>query len=127
MSNKIIIGVVGTRKWDDWGRFSEVIEAIVEEFELLAYDIEFVSGGASSGADSLIRDWAEQEHYELKEHRPQYELYGRYEAPKRRNTLIVDDCDLLVAFWNGRSRGTKDSIDKAKAKGKEVRIIPIRI
>lgn len=40
-----------------------------------------------------------------------------------RNTLIVAAADAIVAFWDGRSRGTADTIGKARAAGKPVTII----
>ena len=39
-----------------------------------------------------------------------------------RNSLIVADCDMVVAFWDGRSRGTLDTITKAVQAGKRVEI-----
>jgi len=50
---------------------------------------------------------------------PDYKLHGK-KAPLERNTQIVQYSDILYAFWDGRSKGTKDSIDKAKAMGKKV-------
>jgi hypothetical protein len=35
-----------------------------------------------------------------------------------RNTLLVEHADRVVAFWNGESRGTLDTIRKARAAGK---------
>lgn len=41
----------------------------------------------------------------------------------KRNQLIVDQADRVVAFWDGKSRGTKDTIDKARKAGKPVEIV----
>lgn len=41
-----------------------------------------------------------------------------------RNTLIVQDADQVVAFWDGSSRGTLDVIRKAAKAGKMVLINP---
>lgn len=57
----------------------------------------------------------------LKEFLPDYEKYGR-SAPLRRNISIIEYSDLVLAFWDGRSRGTKFLIDNCKKMG-----IPIRI
>ena len=40
-----------------------------------------------------------------------------------RNRQIVDHCDQVIAFWDGKSRGTKSSIDYAKKLGKPVLIV----
>lgn len=41
----------------------------------------------------------------------------------KRNGLIVAQADRVVAFWDGQSRGTKDTIDKARKAGKPVQIV----
>ena len=58
------------------------------------------------------------------EHLSDYAKYGRA-APLVRNRLIIDDCDKVLAFWDGKSRGTKQSLDYAERKGKLIRIIEI--
>jgi hypothetical protein len=40
-----------------------------------------------------------------------------------RNGLIAAEADRVVAFWDGSSRGTKDTIDKARKAGKRVEIV----
>lgn len=39
-----------------------------------------------------------------------------------RNILIVNESDLIVAIWNGKSKGTKFTIDYARKMNKEVRV-----
>jgi hypothetical protein len=53
---------------------------------------------------------------------PDYERYGRYVAPKIRNTEIVEYCDEVVAFWDGFSSGTRDTLKKAVAAGKPISV-----
>lgn len=40
-----------------------------------------------------------------------------------RNTDIVNNSEIVVTFWDGESRGTKDSIKKAEQQGKKVLVI----
>jgi len=40
-----------------------------------------------------------------------------------RNKLIVEECDCLIAFWDGTSRGTKYTIDYAHQLGKPIKIV----
>ena len=53
--------------------------------------------------------------------------YGEYNAlaGMKRNTYIIENSDLVIAFWDGKSTGTKDSINKAKLLNKEIIIIKI--
>jgi len=50
-----------------------------------------------------------------------YDKYGR-SAPLNRNITIIENSDLVLAFWDGKSRGTKFVIDYCKSCG-----IPIKI
>ena len=73
---------------------------------------EIVSGGAR-GVDSCARDYALQHGLKLTELLPEYEKYGRG-APLRRNITIIEYADHVLAFWDGKSRGTKYVIDNCK-------------
>jgi hypothetical protein len=46
-------------------------------------------------------------------------------AGYRRNVTIVEHSDIIVAFWDGKSKGTQHTINIAKEKGKGLIIIPI--
>ena len=50
-----------------------------------------------------------------------WKRYGKRAGPLR-NTEIVRQADMVIAFWDGRSRGTRNTIDKALRAGKSVRI-----
>ena len=50
-------------------------------------------------------------------HHPDWETHGRKAGPLR-NSKIVEDSDKVVAFWDGHSRGTQDTINKARRAGK---------
>lgn len=82
-----------------------------------------VSGGAR-GADTYARLFAKEHNLELIEFLPDYERYGR-KAPLIRNKMIVENCDCLLAFWDGSSRGTKFTLDYAKELGKPIKIVMI--
>ena len=73
---------------------------------------EIISGGAK-GVDSCARAYARKNGLKLTEFFPDYKKYGR-PAPLKRNIDIIKSADLVLAFWDGKSRGTKFSIDKCK-------------
>jgi len=81
---------------------------------------EIVSGGAR-GIDTCAREYALSHNLKLTEFLPEYEKYGRG-APLRRNLLIIDYADLVLAFWDGTSRGTKYVIENCKKQGKPLKI-----
>ena len=79
---------------------------------------EIVSGGAR-GIDTLAADYARKNSITLTEFLPDYQKYGRC-APVIRNRQIIEAADKVLAIWNGKSRGTQNSISLAKRLGKEV-------
>lgn len=86
---------------------------------------EIVSGGAR-GIDSCAREYAKKNGIKLTEFLPDYERYGK-RAPLLRNLEIIDHADLIIAFWDGISRGTKYTIENAKLRGKPVTLLmPVR-
>ena len=75
-----------------------------------------ISGGAI-GIDGLAAKAARALGLEVVEHLPEWNRLGR-RAGFERNKAIVNDCDELHAWWDGKSRGTAHSIGLARAAGK---------
>ena len=86
---------------------------------------EIVSGGAR-GVDRSAREYAQQHGLKLTEYLPEYNRYGRG-APLRRNITIIESADLVIAFWDGRSKGTKYVIDNCKKRNIPLKIyVPVK-
>ncbi len=81
---------------------------------------EIVSGGAR-GVDTCAREYAQAHNIPLTEFLPDYTRYRR-SAPLKRNLEIIAYADLVLAFWDGKSRGTKYVIDNCQKQG-----VPIRV
>ena len=81
---------------------------------------EIVSGGAK-GIDTCAREYAISNGIKLTEFLPEYEKYGR-SAPLKRNITIIENADLVLAFWDGESHGTKYVIENCKKQNKQVKI-----
>lgn len=103
----------------------------------LTGDLEFVSGCAN-GADEipfLFKKWygipvaefpADWENTSVEGAVIRYRKGGKaYNAlaGHMRNQKMSDYAHALIAFWNGRSKGTKDMIDRATDGGLKVRVI----
>ena len=73
---------------------------------------EIVSGGAR-GVDTSARKYALANGLKLTEFLPEYDKYGKA-APLKRNLQIIEYADLVLAFWDGSSRGTKYVIEYCK-------------
>ena len=79
-------------------------------------DLTLVSGGAR-GVDAMAEQVARDFDVPIVVHRADWKRYGK-SAGYRRNKLIVEDADEMLAFFDGaRTPGTQHSIDLARAKG----------
>ncbi len=70
-----------------------------------------ISGGAKV-VDTYAKEYANSKGIKFVEFLPNY---GRFKqgAPKERNKQIVDECDCVLAFWDGKSHGTKFTLNYA--------------
>ena len=84
---------------------------------------EIVSGGAK-GIDTCAAEFAHENNIKLTEFLPDYKRFGRG-APLKRNITIIEYADTVLAFWDGKSKGTAFVIDSAKKLGKEIRVIEL--
>ena len=82
---------------------------------------EIVSGGAK-GIDRCARIYAQENNIRLTEYLPEYSRYGR-SAPLKRNLQIIHDADLVLAFWDGKSKGTAFVIQQCRKIGVPIKII----
>lgn len=93
--------------------------------EYLPEDVtEIVSGGAK-GIDLCAKQYAKSHGIPYTEFLPEYEKYGKA-APIRRNDLIIDYADIVIAFWDGKSKGTKYVIDCCRKTGVKIDIHNLR-
>lgn len=84
---------------------------------------EIISGGAK-GVDTLAREFALAHKIKLTEILPDYKRYGRG-APLKRNITIIENADSVLAFWDGKSHGTKYVIDNCMKRNIPVKVINI--
>lgn len=106
----IRIIVAGTRTFDDYLLLKEKLDQLTKY--LTNKDFIILSGNAQ-GADRLGELWATRNFVTYQVYRPDYQKYKPKIAPIMRNQEMVDNADILVAFWNGKSTGTKDIIERA--------------
>ncbi len=99
------IAVVGSRDISlSFERFYELLRDLIPD-EATA----IISGGAK-GVDSLAARFAKELGLPVEEFLPDYKLFGKI-APLVRNRTIVENADFVVAIWDGKSKGTLNTID----------------
>lgn len=107
------IAIVGSRDYPRW-------DVIRKYIATLPAGTVVVSGGAR-GVDSVAVKDAQLRGLEVRVYPADWENLGKG-AGFVRNQQIVDDADKVVAFWDEKSRGTMDTVARAKKAGKPVTI-----
>ena len=107
------ISIIGSRNFND---YLLVESTILENLELS--EIKMIISGGAVGADSLGEIFAKKYNIETKIFYPDWKLFGRA-AGIIRNKDIINNCDIVFAFWDGKSKGTKNSLDIAKKVNKK--------
>jgi len=113
---KVIIA--GGRGFNDLEKLSNFCDTILSNIE---EDIEIVSGTAN-GADKLGEKYAKEKGYAIKQFPADWDAHGK-SAGYIRNAEMAKYADALIAFWDGKSKGTKHMIDLAKYYKLKVKII----
>ena len=83
--------------------------------------MQVITGGAR-GADQLGFRWALKHHIRSRCFAADWERFGKA-AGVRRNHQMAQAGDLLIAFWDGRSAGTRHMISCMQQLGKPVVVI----
>lgn len=81
---------------------------------------EIISGGAK-GVDSSAKEYALSHKIKFTEILPEYQKYGRY-APLKRNLEIIRNADIVLAFWDGKSKGTKFVIENCRKENVNIKV-----
>lgn len=81
---------------------------------------EIVSGGAR-GVDRCAEKYAKRNGIKLTVFLPNYTLYGK-SAPLKRNDQIAAYADMVIAFWDGKSRGTLYTVRQFKMLNKPIKL-----
>lgn len=87
----------------------------------LPEEIDLIVSGGAYGVDACAESYARRHGIKTLIIRPDYAQYGRM-APLLRNNEIIKAADIVYAFWDGESRGTKYVIEKCYLSGKPIRL-----
>lgn len=109
------VAIIGGRDFRNKDLLNQVMEVYKPEIT------KIVSGGAI-GADSLGEEWAQLNKIPTEIYLPDWKTFGK-SAGFRRNKDIINNCELVIAFWDGKSKGTGHSISLARLLNKQLSII----
>ena len=112
--------IVGGREFQDYELVRQKCDYYLQN--KLKSDTVIIVSGHATGADTLGERYARERGLECELHPADWNKHGKAAGPIR-NAQMADVAQALIAFWDGHSRGTRNMIDTAKAKGLKVAII----
>jgi hypothetical protein len=111
--------VCGSRSW---GANRDQVARVYDRVGDLPLDATILHGNAK-GADRLAGDAAQLRGNPVEMYPADWDEHGR-RAGIIRNLLMLDqEPDLVIAFWDGKSAGTKHTLTEAERRGIPVEII----
>lgn len=109
----LAVVVTGSREWSEPGSAESAKNWLRQELGRLVNNTLIIHGGAD-GVDG----WADSLAREMGLHtavvRPLYDTYERRAPLIRNSVMLALDPYLVIAVWNGKSNGTKFTMDAAK-------------
>jgi hypothetical protein len=122
--------IAGSRDFNDYDFLHDQCDAVLMDYvfrklvDIWFWDVEIVSGNAK-GADQLGERYAKERDLKIKLFPANWEAYGKSAGYKRNMEMAnyaKQDNGALLAFWDGKSKGTKHMIDVANKTGLKVAV-----
>lgn len=108
--------IAGGRSFKDYHRLCSVCDYMLQNQN----EVEIVSGTAM-GADRLGEKYAQEREHKIARFPARWDEFGRA-AGFIRNEEMAKYAHALIAFWDGRSKGTQHMIDLAKKYNLKIKI-----
>ena len=121
--NKKVVMVCGSRSISNFSKIFRCIEEALSYWGLSKDQIIILHGGAR-GVDSIAGYWAKKNNIPVEVIKPDWKRYGK-RAGFIRNSWLVNKADYVIAIWDSKSRGTIDSVIKAKDQRKPVKLFTL--
>ena len=83
-----------------------------------------IISGTARGADIFGEIWARNNKIPCKRFPADWRKYGK-SAGFRRNLEMLDEAERVVAYWDGRSSGTRHTISEGSKRGLQVEIVDV--
>jgi predicted Rossmann fold nucleotide-binding protein DprA/Smf involved in DNA uptake len=108
------VAIVGSRHFSEPERVTEYVNSLGAGASIIT--------GSASGVDAAATKAARARGLGVQVMPASFEEMSDASKSAARNQRLVDACDVLVAFWDGTSKGTRATVDRALDAGKEVHV-----
>lgn len=107
--------VAGSRTFNDYFIFCRILDPLLKDVG----DVILVSGDASKGPDRMAIEYANDKGILCRKFPANWDEHGK-SAGYIRNAEMAENAEILIAIWDGKSKGTRHMIDIAQRKGLKV-------
>lgn len=122
--------IAGSRDFDNFSKLMNNCNDILSDIVNKNHDLEKIRiiSGTARGADQLGEQYAKITGYEVSRFPADWDGLGKRagyvrNAEMARFAVVDGNYGVLIAFWDGKSKGTKHMIDLAEKNGLEVHIV----
>jgi hypothetical protein len=115
----IKVGIVGSRRFPDLDRVEGYVRGLPPDARVVT--------GSASGVDAAATAAARERGLPVQVVGASFDEGGDPALAEARNRRLIDACDVLVAFWDGTSAGTRGTVERALDAGREVHVFVLRL
>ena len=113
------IVIAGCRDYNNYDEAKKYIDFCIQNLRK-DNELIFLSGGCK-GADALGERYAKENNFKIDYYPAEWEKYGKSAGPKR-NLEMAKNCDYVICFWDGKSKGTKTMIEFANQLNRPIKV-----
>ena len=113
------VAIVGSRHFPELERVVEYIRSLPARASIIT--------GSASGVDAAATKAAREKGIPVQVIPASFDELADASKSAARNQRLVDACDVLVAYWDGASKGTRTTVERALDSGKEVHVFIARV
>jgi len=108
------VAIVGSRHFAALDRVTDYLTGLPAGTSIIT--------GSASGVDAAATRAARARGMPVQVMSASFDEVADASKSAARNQRLVDACDVLVAFWDGASKGTRSTVERALDAGKEVHV-----
>jgi predicted Rossmann fold nucleotide-binding protein DprA/Smf involved in DNA uptake len=108
------VAIVGSRHFSEPDRVADYVRSLPAKASIVT--------GSASGVDAAATKAAREKGIPVQVMPASFDEMADASKAAARNQRLVDACDVLVAFWDGSSKGTRATVERALDSGKEVHV-----
>lgn len=117
--------VTGSREWSDPNAARKLISDRLYRLVIETGEYPVIVHGAARGADRFAEQEAQKAGLLVEAHPADWERHGKSAGFIRNAEMINLGADLVLAFWNGKSNGTKHTVELAEKAGIPVEVLSL--